>query len=93
MKKESKVKVSIIIPSYNRTRGLINCLTTVFKQDFDDFEVIVVDDGSTERYCQMLWMRNSTHSPKSHYATTSSLNSSSTNFLFSSTSSISLFVL
>lgn len=48
MKKESKVKVSIIIPSYNRARDLINCLRTVFKQDFNDFEVIVVDDGSTD---------------------------------------------
>jgi len=42
-----------------------------------------------KRYCQMLWMRNSTHPPKTHYAATSSVSSPSTNFLFSSTSSIS----
>ena len=44
---------------------------------------------SFARYCQMLWMRNSTYPPKTHYAATSSANSPSTNFLFSSTSSIS----
>ena len=41
------------------------------------------------RYCQMLWMSNFTYPPESHYAATSSTSSPSTNFLFSSTSSIS----
>ena len=40
------------------------------------------------RYCQMLWMRDFTYPPESHYAATSSTNSPSTNFLFSRTSSI-----
>ena len=52
-------------------------------------EVKVVEE-IPERYCQMLWMSNFSHPPKSHYAATSSANSPSTNFLFSRTSSISL---
>jgi hypothetical protein len=44
---------------------------------------------SEMRYCQMLWMRNFTYPPESHYAATSSASSPSTNFLFSSISSIS----
>ena len=41
------------------------------------------------RYCQMLWIKNFTYPPKYHYAATSSTSSPSTNFLFSSTRSIS----
>ena len=41
-------KVSIIIPSYNRAEMLVECLESVFIQTFTDYEVIVVDDGSTD---------------------------------------------
>ena len=52
---------------------------------------IVTEGKSLEewRYCQMLWMSNFTYPPESHYAATSSTSSPSTNFLFSSTRSIS----
>jgi len=41
-------KVSIVIPVYNRVPLLIECLKSVRAQSFEDYEVIVVDDGSTE---------------------------------------------
>jgi glycosyltransferase involved in cell wall biosynthesis len=41
-------KISIIIPTYN-TAGLIgNCLQSVFAQTYQDFEAIVVNDGSPD---------------------------------------------
>jgi glycosyltransferase involved in cell wall biosynthesis len=40
--------ISIIIPVYNRTNLLSNCLASVAKQTWENKEVIVVDDGSTE---------------------------------------------
>jgi len=37
---------SVIIPSYNRKEMLRNAINSVIDQDYRDFEIIVVDDGS-----------------------------------------------
>ncbi len=39
---------SIIIPTYNRAHLIKNTVRTVFDQTYSDFELIVVDDGSTD---------------------------------------------
>lgn len=39
---------SIIIPTHNRLKSLIEALESVFQQTVEDYEVIVVDDGSTD---------------------------------------------
>lgn len=44
----SKPKFSVIIPTYNRAQSLVKAIDSVLKQTFSDFEVIVVDDGSTD---------------------------------------------
>jgi len=41
-------KVSVIIPSYNTAQYIGETLDSVFAQTFDDFEVIVVNDGSPD---------------------------------------------
>ena len=49
------VKVSIGIPVYNVSEYLRQCLDSIFRQTFTDFEVIMVDDGSTDgsfKICQ-----------------------------------------
>ena len=39
---------SIIIPTYNRAVTLVTALHSVLEQSFDDWELIIVDDGSTD---------------------------------------------
>jgi glycosyltransferase involved in cell wall biosynthesis len=40
--------VRIIIPTYNKASLLAEALKSVLRQSFSDFDVIVVDDGSTD---------------------------------------------
>lgn len=54
----SKLKFSIIIPVYNGQDSISNALNSILVQSTDDYEVIIVNDGSTddtrgvfERYC------------------------------------------
>ncbi|RAP51827.1 MAG: hypothetical protein BZ133_02265 [Methanosphaera sp. SHI613] len=44
----SEFKISIIIPVYNKERFLDKCLQSILAQSFNDYEVICVDDGSTD---------------------------------------------
>lgn len=41
-------RVTVAIPVYNGAKTLQRCLESVFGQTFKDFEVLVVDDGSTD---------------------------------------------
>ncbi|WP_455587183.1 glycosyltransferase family 2 protein [Bacteroides sp.] len=40
--------ISIIIPLYNKEKQIIKTLQSVFKQTFQSFEIIIINDGSTD---------------------------------------------
>jgi teichuronic acid biosynthesis glycosyltransferase TuaG len=42
------VKFSIIIPTYNRAHCILTAIDSVIKQDFEDLEIIIIDDCSTD---------------------------------------------
>lgn len=44
----SEVKFSIILPTYNRRFCIDNAIASLLKQKYQDFEVIIIDDGSTD---------------------------------------------
>lgn len=46
--------VSVIIPTFNRSRLLINAVESVLAQTYADYELIVVDDGSTDDTARIL---------------------------------------
>ena len=41
-------KFSIIIPCYNAKKFLPSSIESVLNQSYDDFEIIIIDDGSTD---------------------------------------------
>ena len=47
-------KFSIIIPVYNVEKYLVECLESIVNQSFKDFEVICVNDGSTDNSLEIL---------------------------------------
>lgn len=47
-------KVSVIVPVYNVAKYLGRCLDSVLSQTFQDFEVICINDGSTDNSLEIL---------------------------------------
>lgn len=47
-------KFSIIIPVYNSEKYLKRCLDSVIAQSYNDFEIVCVDDGSTDKSYDIL---------------------------------------
>jgi glycosyltransferase involved in cell wall biosynthesis len=45
---EQKLLISVVVPTRNRIDWLRRCLNGIKEQDFPDYEVVVVDDGSSE---------------------------------------------
>lgn len=46
--------VSVIIPVYNTAAYLVECLDSVMRQDMDDLEIMVVNDGSTDASAEII---------------------------------------
>ena len=40
--------VTVIVPTYNRKSSLKECIYSVLNQSYDNFELLIMDDGSTD---------------------------------------------
>lgn len=58
-------KVSICIPTYNRKDYLKETLESVFAQTYKDYEVVIVDDGSTDGTGEMI--KNSSYNVRYYW--------------------------
>jgi glycosyltransferase involved in cell wall biosynthesis len=52
------VKVSILMPVFNAQNTLTECLDSIFMQSLQDFEIIGVDDFSTDRSVEIMQSYN-----------------------------------
>ncbi|WP_446425159.1 glycosyltransferase [Mailhella sp.] len=46
--------ISVIVPVYNGEKYLANCLDSILGQDFNDIEVLCINDGSTDSSAEIL---------------------------------------
>lgn len=46
--KKSNPKLSIIVPMYNAENTVSECIESILNQEFREYELILVDDGSTD---------------------------------------------
>ncbi len=47
-------KISVVVPAYNSQNTISETITSVLQQTFSDFELIVINDGSTDRTLELL---------------------------------------
>jgi glycosyltransferase involved in cell wall biosynthesis len=47
-------KVSVIIPTYNSSRTIGETLQSVFRQTYSNFEILLINDGSTDNLMEVL---------------------------------------
>lgn len=58
--------ISVIIPAYNEEASIEDCLRSLLNQNFGPLEIIVVDDGSTDRTVSICEARDVKVFPQSH---------------------------
>ena len=44
-----KNKISVVVPIYNSENSLDVCLKSIVRQNYKNFEIILIDDGSTDK--------------------------------------------
>lgn len=49
-----RLKISVIIPAFNEQSVIKNCVDSLLKQSEQDFEIIVINDGSTDKTLEIL---------------------------------------
>ena len=50
-------RISVILPTYNRCDSLLQAIDSVARQSFQDYEIIIADDGSTDETAERLARR------------------------------------
>lgn len=46
--------ISIVIPLYNKSKCIEKCIESVLSQSLNDWELVIIDDGSTDNSCNIV---------------------------------------
>lgn len=46
--------ISIVVPAYNAAGVIERCIDTVLRQTYPDFELLIIDDGSTDETAEIV---------------------------------------
>lgn len=63
---EKEVEISVIIPVYNLENWIERCVTSIMEQTFQEYEVIIIDDGSTDESEKKLLSLKAQYNDKIH---------------------------
>lgn len=47
-------KISVIVPVYNESKSIFACLESLLKQSYQNIEIVVIDDGSTDKTIEII---------------------------------------
>ena len=69
------MKFSIIVPVYNVEKYLTECVSSILSQSYDDYELLLIDDGSTDRSASMCDELGNNNKVKVYHQTNQGLSS------------------
>ncbi len=46
--------ISVVIPAYNAEKTILETIESAFQQTFTDFELVVIDDGSSDNTAELV---------------------------------------
>lgn len=51
---QGKIEISVVVPLYNKKQSVLETMKSALNQKFDNYEIIVVDDGSTDHSAELV---------------------------------------
>jgi glycosyltransferase involved in cell wall biosynthesis len=65
--KKDNILISVIIPAYNAANTIIRCIESVYSQTYDEIEIIIVNDGSTDNTVKIVQHFKKEHKKENLY--------------------------
>lgn len=51
---QKKIEISVVVPLYNKKKSVLETMKAALNQTFNNYEIIVVDDGSTDHSAELV---------------------------------------